>query len=275
MTPHMAKRLVCCLSVIALMAAGVALVADADAAEAMTVSTAINKAGRQRMLSQRLAKAYLMVGQGILPERANGLLKDSLSLFDAQLAELKGFVPNDGVRVALAQLERAWNEYRPMLTAPADAKGASQVYELNELVQTAAHRLTLAYEKSAAGRSDRLVNIAGRQRMLSQRMAKYYLFQVWGVNTPAARMELNLARTEFSSAMHQLYIAPRTIPEIDTVLKNLDREWIQYREALSVRRDAAEFMHAAADIVERSEHVLELTEKLVALYEQQAKAANR
>lgn len=275
MTLHLVKRLVCCLSVTALLAAGVALGADAYAVETMTVSTAINKAGRQRMLSQRLAKAYLMLGQGILPERANGILKDSLSLFDAQLAELKGFVPNDAVRVALAQLERAWNEYRPVLTAPVDAKGASRVYDLNELVQTAAHQLTLAYEKSAAGPSDRLVNIAGRQRMLSQRMAKYYLFQVWGVNTPAARMELNLARAEFSSAMHQLYIAPHANPEIDAVLKNLDHEWIQYREALSVRHDPAELMRAAADIVERSEHVLELTEKLVALYEQQAKAASR
>lgn len=90
--------------------------ADAYAAETMAVTTAINKAGRQRMLSQRLAKAYLMLGLGILPERANGLLKDSLSLFDAQLAELGRFVPNDGVRIALAQLERAWDEYRPELS---------------------------------------------------------------------------------------------------------------------------------------------------------------
>lgn len=257
------------------MMAVVALVADAYAAEAMTVSTAINQAGRERMLSQRLAKAYLMVAYGILPERADVLLKDSLSSFDAQLAELKRFAPNDGVRSAMLQLEREWNEYRRVLTAPIDAKAASKVYDLSELVQAAAHQLTLAYERSAAGPSDRLVNIAGRQRMLSQRMAKYYLFQAWNVNTPAARMELNLARAEFSSAMHQLYIEPRNSPEIAAVLKDLDREWIQYREALGVHPGATERPRAAADVAERSERVLALAEQLASLYEQRANAVNR
>lgn len=51
------------------------------------------------------------------------------------------------------------------------------------------------------------INKAGSQRMLSQRQAKFYLLQAWEVNTAAARMEMNYARAEFASGMHQLYTA--------------------------------------------------------------------
>ena len=39
-------------------------------AQITDIGAAINKAGRERMLSQRIAKAYFQLGQGIDPERA-------------------------------------------------------------------------------------------------------------------------------------------------------------------------------------------------------------
>jgi len=45
----------------------------------------VNMAGRQRMLAQRMTKAYLMLGQSIDPEGAQAILQESIRLFDAQL----------------------------------------------------------------------------------------------------------------------------------------------------------------------------------------------
>jgi nitrate/nitrite-specific signal transduction histidine kinase len=257
------------LALVALAGADAAAGADPGPPASLTSAAAINKAGRQRMLSQRLAKAYLMIGQEIQPERGTTIRDESTALFDRQLAELRGFAPSEDVRKALVQLERSWAQYKPALGAPPSAKGAREIYDLSEAVQGTAHRLTLAYERAAGRPVDRLVNIAGRQRMLSQRMAKHYLFMTWNVNAHAAQMELGMARAEFSSGMHQLAAAAHD-DAIAAELAVLDREWSAYHAALGARRDAAALRRAAPEIVDLSERVLERTERLVALFEKRA-----
>ncbi len=251
------------LSAVTLFSVSVAPAADAYASDGIGVAAAINKAGRQRMLSQRAAKAWLMIGQGITPERAKTILTTSLSLFETQLAELKSFVPNDDVRQALGQLERDWQTCKTTLAAVPRLENAAALYDANETVQATAHRLTLAYEKAAPEPAYRLVNIAGRQRMLSQRLAKMYLFRIWGVHTQAAEMELNMARAEFASGMYQLSVSMYTTPEIKAALADLNREWEPYQQAITAAR-------AAAPIMDMSERVLAASEKLVTLYEKQA-----
>jgi nitrate/nitrite-specific signal transduction histidine kinase len=242
----------------------------AYAATDMTVAAAINQAGRQRMLSQRQAVAWLMLGLGVSPDRGQVILKESLTRFDTQLAELKMYAPTSDVRKTLSGLEREWTDYRALLNTTPSVASADRLYERNNAVQAAAHRLTLAYEKLSGAPDDRLVNVAGRQRMLSQRLAMVYLFQAWGVNAAAARMEMNFARAEFASGMHQLSTTTHRSPDIKAAVEQLDREWLAYRDALAVARDAAGQRRAAAGIVTLSEQVLATTERLVALYEAQA-----
>ena len=103
--------------------------------------------------------------------------------------------------------------------------------------------------------------------MLTQRMAKFFLFKTFEIQPGSAQMELNMARAEFATGLQQLAQAPQT-PQLKLTLKVLDSEWTEYRKALekSARPgDAA----TIAEIAERSEQILAVTERIVALLQQQ------
>ena len=159
------------------------------------LNEAINKAGRQRMLSQRMAKAWLAAGQQIESARAERILYDSMALFDRQFVELKAFAPTPDIRSTYQAMEAVWSEYKSALVGFSPAKQtAPQLIQLDSKVLALAHQGTVQLEKHSGRSVGKLVNIAGRQRMLSQRMAKYYLSNAWGAAVPDQLTELNKRR---------------------------------------------------------------------------------
>ena len=73
-------------------------------AQVTDLNDAINKAGRQRMLSQRMGKAWLALVHGVEPTAAQQVLDKSMALFDRQLAELKAFAPSAEIRDTYGKL---------------------------------------------------------------------------------------------------------------------------------------------------------------------------
>ena len=257
------------LAVVCLLPAGAALAAPAAPAPAgLSLPAAINKAGRQRMLSQRTAKAWLMLVQGVLPEKAKSILAQSLHLFDQQLAELKALPAGDEVRSAWLQVEQEWGRYRPLL---ADIRSdAKAVWAGNEALLGATQKLTLAYEKAAGTSAGRLVNLAGRQRMLSQRMAKAYFFRQMGVNAGPAGEMLDAAVKEFAKAQEELKAAPQNTAQIKTELGLVEQQWFFFQNALSLH-EAADRKKASTDVATTSERILEQMDAVVGLYEKIAR----
>ena len=91
-------------------------VAGGDAlAQISDVNSAINKAGRQRMLSQRMAKAYFQIGQQVEVARSKKILDSSVSTFDRQLVELKNFAPTPEIKENYLKLEKSWLAYKDLL----------------------------------------------------------------------------------------------------------------------------------------------------------------
>src|SRR5947208_1940572 len=73
----------------------------AATAEDMTINSAINKSGRQRMLSQRMTKAYFQVGLNVRRDEALAQIDAAVKLFEHQLAELKGYTPAAAIAASL------------------------------------------------------------------------------------------------------------------------------------------------------------------------------
>ncbi len=254
-----------CTRLIALLAcAGIFLVGPELAGAAdITPAQAINKAGRQRMLTQRIIKAYMQVGQAITPQVSKRQLDDAVLLFEAQLGEQRTIAPDERSRRAVARLDKLWRPFKAVATASADRSGAERLLAMDEELVSAAHELTLELQNSSASPTGRLVNIAGRQRMLSQRLAKYYLLRAWGMESASVSKEIGSARTEFDGALAALRSAPENTAQINKELDAVAVQWEWFQNALGLEGAAS----YALIVVNASEAILNSMELVTGMYE--------
>jgi hypothetical protein len=253
----------------AALAAGSMFCAPAAWAQIGHINDASTNACRQRMLSQRLAKAYLQIGQDIDADRSKKILVDSVALFERQLAELKAFAPTAENRAELLEVDTFWIRYKDALSSTSpNPQDARKVLVLNEEVLKHAHAATVQLEKTSGTAVAKYVNMAGRQRMLSQRMAKFYQALNWHVATPDMRAKLNEAREDFVAALAQLGSAPKNTPEIKRELDLAQTQWVFFDNALHAESDNHAFKtQLANNVATTSERILEVMDRITGMYE--------
>lgn len=250
-----------------LAAASLALVVSAPGlAQVVDLNDAINKAGRQRMLSQRMAKAWLALVHGVMGDAARRVLDQSMALFDRQLVELKAFAPTPDIRETYQKLETAWSDCKAALVGKSPSKaGAADLLAADAKVLALAHQGTVQLEAVSGKPVGKLVNIAGRQRMLSQRMAKFYLAAMLPVEADNAQSEIAKGRTEFLSAMEVLRTAPETTVRIRNELSLADGQWIFFDSALK-KTQRGNDGKTLADVFVASENLLAVMDRVTELY---------
>lgn len=230
------------------------------------IQEAINKAGRMRMLSQRMAKLYCQLGMGVLPEKSKKILDASMQLYREHLAELKAFAPTPDVKSSYEDLERIWRQYEPLLAGKPNQTDARKIATVNEEALGIAHLATTQLELQAGSSVGRLINIAGRQRMLSQRLAKFYMFRQWGVATPEMMKQAQIAQREFISALQALNRAPENTIKIRNELELAATQWLFFEQALQQQGVDTQDLSYATDVATTSERILEAMDRTTGLY---------
>jgi hypothetical protein len=146
-------------------------------------------------------------------------------------------------------------------------EGAAKILELDGTVLRLANQGTGQFEGLATRPVGRLVNMAGRQRMLSQRMAKFYLAAVTPVSVEASRRELGTSRTEFLSAMETLKTAPEANQRIKDEITLAETQWIFFDQALQkLGTPASQSTKSHSDVFVSSENVLSAMDRVTGLY---------
>ncbi len=195
----------------------------------LSLSEAINQAGLQRMLSQRMAKNYILLSQGIDAEAAADELDESSALFEENLFKLNTSINHIESKEALKKLKQNWYGFRQFVLSEADKAQTAQVVDRSTLLLKSAHALVLSLEKTSRANSDHLINISGRQRMLSQRLAMLYYASHSGVQEKVFQQEMHKTSRQFGQALNKLMLAKENNAQIDEALTDVNNQWSFYK----------------------------------------------
>lgn len=232
-------------------------------AEITTISSAINKAGRQRMLTQRMVKCYTMIGIEVQKETAEGQLHDAIALFDQQLRELKAYAPSTTIRDSLAKVETLWHPFKEVLQLPVNRDSARILLDTNDELLRASNKVVLQLQDLSGSSVGRIVNISGRQRMLSQRLAKFYMLRAWQFDNAEVRSEMERARLEFKGALAELQSAKENSPAVREQLKEAAKQWELFNHGLERNKEQLVPLIVAMS----SEKLLNTMNNLTGMYE--------
>ncbi|MCQ3827885.1 type IV pili methyl-accepting chemotaxis transducer N-terminal domain-containing protein [Microbulbifer elongatus] len=194
-------------------------VRDAATTIGFSMGDAINIAGRQRMLSQRITQSYIL--QGIQPsvEKHRQVFERSMTEFERNLAKLASFKPAAPIISTLQLVQEEWRAFADIARQPVSKSTAAELFQRSNTLLPAAHTYVMRLQALANHSSAELVNVSGRQRMLSQRIAKNYVAQHWGVAGSEGTRLLYEDLAEFEQMLTFLLESPLNTPDITRNLR--------------------------------------------------------
>jgi hypothetical protein len=188
-------------------------------AQSQVLSNAINRTARCRMLSQRAVKAYGLVALKLNTENTKPVLMRTIKEMRDTVAEVDSY--NRGRAFASSRAEFS-AQLLPFLntlnTEPSVGKLQAISTQSNQVLDSA-NAMVIVLESFAGSPTSKLINTAGRQRMLTQRIAKNYVLQEAKVDGGAAKPMLDSDKDLFLDSHKQLVAAPISTPAIKESLE--------------------------------------------------------
>ncbi len=245
----------------------------------------INLAGKQRMLTQKMTKEALLVALDLDAANNADELKKTVALFEKTLKglergddELKlGKAPNGTISAQLDVVMRLWEGCKPLVLSvtagKTDPKVLGEIAARNLELLAEMDKAVKMFEQAAGTDMEDLavaVNLSGRQRMLTQKMAKEYFLVALNIDKDNNRKALADTVTLFDTTLKGLLngdekqaLPPATDPDIRTQLKKVMGMWSGYKTLLEQpvsRENLEKVAQANMPIMREMNKVVELYE---------------
>ena len=229
--------------------------------DATRYADAVNRAGQLRMHSQRIVKLHALGCAGVDPNGAAGLSRASAASVEANLAALGRTLSKATFGDLLDGVLGPWAPLKAAVRGAPERDRLRAIDALAEQLLAQAETLTRNLEAAGFTAALRIVNVSGRQRMLSQRIAKCAILSTL-LDAPEIGAEMRKAEAEFEQGLAFLAATPLSTGPIQAAMAGASESWAGLRRAIVAPGAARD------DVAALSEALLAQFDELTGLYEQ-------
>jgi nitrate/nitrite-specific signal transduction histidine kinase len=234
--------------------------------EIANLSEAVNIAGKQRMYTQRMLKDYAMIGLQNHFGNPEKDLNETMHNFEDHLDALIAFNEDPATEESLLKVKKMWEPVKKTLQEPPRKEKAAQLQEALDALLKQANEAVGLFAKQTGKESGEIINISGRQRMLSQRMASLYMLKAWGIDDPKFKDKMDAAMKLFKDSLERLKKSNMNTPRIDALLLEAEHSF-KFFEVMN--KSDSKFIPAL--IYKKSNEILKAMNEATGLYAAQEK----
>ena len=238
-----------------------------EAATGVAGGALINLCGRLRVLTQRQAIAWAAAAHAIAPAEAAVELRQRTAEFERTLGQLEKANLDPELAAALELVSTTWLAYRAMLFAGESEEGAKRILGGSEEILAAADRLTTLAEHKAGSEQAHYVNVAGRNRMLSQRIVKFFLFQDLADCAEAAQAQIGASAAAFNANLDELRRSGGSLPQLVAQLDVVGQQWARLMTVLAPSAERMRRSQYVRLVLAKGGRLLRHVDTAVKLYE--------
>jgi len=269
----------------------------------------INLAGKQRMLTQRIAKDLLAINNNLDKQKHIKDFKNTRNLFTQTL---KGLFNGDkklnlvGIKSPkivkqLNIVDKSWKSLQPLLDSALKGEVVEKAISGLDNILVEMNRAVTLYTKSVNRQKQRLqlasilgnfmnktkiikkrVNLSGQQRMLVQRMTKLALLISSNIEKESNIQKLikyskmyDKTLNAFKNGDKDLGCIPTNNKEIRKQIELVEKEWKPfYANIQKIIEDKDKDKKALSSLVSKNEELLKISNDLVKVYEKSNKYEN-
>lgn len=249
----------------------------------------INLSGKQRMLTQKMTKEALLISLDIDPDTNKNNLKASADLFEKTLKGLKvgdetlalTKTDNKGILKQLDEVSTLWKDVKTnietIMTTGKNKEALENLASKNLPLLAAMNKAVGIYaQNSGADLNDlaNVINLSGKQRMLTQKMTKEFLLSASDINKSDNQEKLKSTTQLFDKTLKGLVSGDKELGLPETkdkaILKQLaivKTLWDEYQPIVESADTSKESLEKIAEL---NLPLLAEMNKAVKMYEEQS-----